>query len=131
MPDKGGKTTIPPDRLALYDKLIATNPAIERKGVSLPYTSANGHMFTFLAADGTLAIRLPPGEREAFLRQHKTTLMQAHGTIMAEYVAVPAALLAKTKMLQPYLELSYAYVQTLKPKPQKRLKTAAKKNSRR
>jgi hypothetical protein len=127
MPAKKVQPAIPHDRLALYDQLIATNPAIERKGVSLPYTSANGHMFTFLAADGTLAIRLPPGEREAFLKKHKTTLMQAHGTVMAEYVAVPAALLAKTKMLQPYLELSYAYVQTLRPKTQKPLKTSAKK----
>ncbi len=91
------------------------------------HTSANGHMFTFLAADGTLAIRLPPGEREAFLKKHKATLMPAHGTVMAEYVAVPAALLAKTKVLQPYLELSYAYVQTLRPKTQKPLKTSAKK----
>lgn len=37
---------IPPDKLALYDKLIATNPEIERKGVTMPYTSVNGHMLT-------------------------------------------------------------------------------------
>lgn len=36
---------------------------------------------------------------------------------MPEYVAVPAALLKKTKELQKYLELSYEYVKTLRPKP--------------
>jgi hypothetical protein len=32
----------------LYAKLIETNPDIELKGVRMPYTSLNGHMFTFL-----------------------------------------------------------------------------------
>ena len=40
---------LPPDKIALYDKLIATNPKIERKGASNPYTSLNGHMFWFLS----------------------------------------------------------------------------------
>jgi hypothetical protein len=31
------------DRVALYDKLIATNPKIERKGAPNPYTSLNGN----------------------------------------------------------------------------------------
>src|SRR5580692_12726071 len=30
------------------DKLIATNPSIERKGDANPYTSLNGNMFTLL-----------------------------------------------------------------------------------
>ena len=34
--------------VALYDKLIATHPAIERKGDANPYTSLNGNMFTLL-----------------------------------------------------------------------------------
>jgi hypothetical protein len=33
---------------ALYDKLIATIPEIERKGDANPYTSLNGNMFTLL-----------------------------------------------------------------------------------
>jgi TfoX/Sxy family transcriptional regulator of competence genes len=57
-------------KLALYEKLVATNPAVERKGVT-----------------------------------------------MAEYVAVPDALLAKTSELKPFFERSYRYIATLKPKP--------------
>ncbi len=33
---------------ALYDKLIATNPKIERRGANNPYTALNGNMFTLL-----------------------------------------------------------------------------------
>jgi TfoX/Sxy family transcriptional regulator of competence genes len=39
---------------------------------------------------------------------------------MKEYVAVPDPLLGKTKELQKYLELSYAYAKRLKPKPTKK-----------
>ena len=40
------KSKIPPEKLELYEKLIATNPTIERKGDVHPYTSLNGHMLT-------------------------------------------------------------------------------------
>jgi hypothetical protein len=29
--------------LELYEKLVATNPKVERKGDTMPYTSLNGH----------------------------------------------------------------------------------------
>jgi TfoX/Sxy family transcriptional regulator of competence genes len=76
-------------------------------------------MFSFLTKTGTLALRLPDEERDAFLKRHKTKLCEQHGTVMKEYVEVPGALLKKTKELQPYFEASYAYVGSLKPKPTK------------
>jgi TfoX/Sxy family transcriptional regulator of competence genes len=103
----------------LYDKLIATNQKIERKGAANPYTSVNGNMFTLLH-QSSLAIRLPEDKRQEFLSRYKTTLFRAYGTVMKEYVAVPDALLKKTKELQKYLEFSYEYAKTLKPKPTKK-----------
>lgn len=114
------KIQIPQDKLDLYDKLIATNPEIERKGVTNPYTSLNGHMFTHLSKEGTLGLRLPKDEREAFLEKYNTTLYEQHGAVMKEYVTVPDDLLQNTDELKPYLDLSYAYVHTLKPKPTKK-----------
>src|SRR5215831_9304462 len=105
------------DKVILYEKLIATNPKIERKGAANPYTSLNGNMFSLLHQSNSLAIRLPEDKREEFLKKYKTTLFKAYGTIMPEYVAVPDSLLKNTKELQKYLDLSYAYVKTLKPKP--------------
>jgi hypothetical protein len=107
----------PPDKVEFYDKLIKTHPKIERQGASIPYTSLNGHMFSYLSASGSLALRLPEDAREAFLQKYKTTLCKAYGVVQKEYVTVPDALLKKTKELQPYLALSYDYVKTLKPKP--------------
>ena len=113
------KSTTAADKVALYDQLIATNPKIERKGAANPYTSLNGNMFILLHS-GSLAIRLPEGERQEFLKKYKTALFKAYGTIMPEYVTVPDTLLANTKELRKYLELSYEYVGTLKPKPTKK-----------
>ena len=61
MPAK--KKVVASDNELFYDKLIATNPKIERKGDANPYTALNGNMFTLLHED-KLAIRLPGDERE-------------------------------------------------------------------
>ena len=105
---------------SLYDKLIATNKTIERKGDTNPYTSFNGHMFTLLLKKETLAIRLAEKEREEFIKKYKTKLMEAYGAVMKEYVEVPDSLLKKTNELKQWLEASFRYVKTLKPKPTKK-----------
>ena len=51
------------------------------------------------------------------MKKYQTTLFEAYGTVMREYVAVPDELLPNTKELKKYLDLSYAYAKTLKPKP--------------
>ena len=103
-----------------YERLIATQPKVERKGAAMPYTSVNGHMFSFLTKAGRLALRLPEQERDAFLKKYDTKLCEQHGTVLKEYVEVPDALLAKTTELKKFFDRSYAYVASLKPKPTKR-----------
>jgi TfoX/Sxy family transcriptional regulator of competence genes len=104
------------DRVALYDKRIATMPKLERKGAANPYTALNGNMFTRLHQSKALAIRLPEEEREKFIKKYKTSLFPAYGAVMKEYVVVPDALLSNTKKLQKYVAKSYEYAKTLKPK---------------
>ncbi|MGA7219637.1 MAG: hypothetical protein WBX38_15060 [Candidatus Sulfotelmatobacter sp.] len=114
------KNTQSPETIALYDKLIATQPEIERKGAANPYTSLNGNMFTMLSPSGKLALRLPADKRDKVLKKYKATLFEAYGAVMKEYVAVPDAFLKNTKELQKYLAISYEYAKTLKPKPGKK-----------
>jgi hypothetical protein len=117
-------------KLTLYERVVATNPAVERKGATMPYTSLNGHMFSVLAKDGTLALRLPGAEKQEFLRKYKTRIWEAYGAVLPEYVVVPDSLLAKTKELKTYFDASYAYVGSLKPKPTTKNKAAKKKATR-
>ncbi len=110
------------ESLAWYDKLVATNPAVERKGATVPYTALNGHMFSYLAKSGHLALRLPADALQGFLKKYKTGLCQEYGVVQKEYAMVPDKLLQKTQELKKYFDLSYAYVSSLKPKPGKKRK---------
>ncbi len=110
------KSEIPPQKLEAYDRLIAAHPEIERKGKTNPYTSVNGHMFTHLDKTGTMGIRLPDDEREAFVEKFQTGPYVQYGAVMRGYATVPDELLQNTEELMPFLEISYAYVRSLKPK---------------
>ena len=123
---------VPAERLAHYEKLVATVPGIPRKGATVPYTSLNGNMFSYLDKSGSLALRLPPEARAAFVAKYHTGPVRPYGVVQPEYVAVPAALLANTAELAPYFAQSVAYAQTLKAKPttgKTAGKTAAKATS--
>lgn len=113
------------DALKHYERLIATRSGVERKGAAMPYTSLNGHMFSFLTKTGKLALRLPPAEREAFLKEYKSKLCEQHGTVLQEYVEVPDALLRKTPELKRFFVVSHAYIASLKPKPTQKKKKSA------
>ena len=45
------------EKLKIYDELVAKCPRFERKGKTMPYTSANGHMFSLLNKAGEIGIR--------------------------------------------------------------------------
>ena len=99
---------------------MAGVPEIVRKGASMPYTSVNGNMFSYLDASGVMALRLSPSDRTAFIERFTTGLHEAYGIVQKEYVSVPSAVLDDTDLLLPYLKSSYAYALTLKVKPAKR-----------
>lgn len=113
--------------LALYEHLVAMIPGVERKGDTMPYTSLNGHMFSVLHKDGTLALRLPASERAAFLKKYRTTLSAQYGSVQPEYVVVPDELLSRTRDLKRYFDMSFAYVGSMKPKPTARKKASSKR----
>jgi hypothetical protein len=115
-------TDPPADKIALYDRLIATNPAVERKGKTNPYTSYNGNMFTHLSPAGVLALRLPEKEIEKFIKKYKAKLAEAYGIVRKDYVEVPDSLLKKTNELKAYFDISYEHVKTLKAKPTTKIK---------
>jgi hypothetical protein len=115
------KSPVPAEKVALYEKLMASPPGVERKGADNPYTAINGNMFSLLLSpEGRLGLRLSKDDREEFLKKYRTGLFLAYGIVMQEYVAVPDALLSRTKELEKYFALSHAYARTLKPKATKK-----------
>ncbi len=111
----------PSEALAAYDAALMTVIGEDHKGAANPYSSLNGNMFSFLGKEGELALRLGKPEREEFIAAYESHLAVSYDTVMKEYVAVPDHMLRN----QPdetarWLQLSYDYAKTLKPKPTKR-----------
>jgi hypothetical protein len=104
-------------KVELYNAMVASFPDAVLKGDTIPYTSLNGHMYSFLSKNDEVALKLPADERIKFIEKYNTKLAENYGIVQKEYVVVPDGLLAKTEELKPYFEMSYKYTASLKPKP--------------
>ena len=104
------------ENLERYDKLLEKCPNIERKGKTVPYTSANGHMFSILNKEGELGIRFSKADQEAFMQKHNTTIFKSHGAVMNGYVLIPEHMLTDLDAVAAYINKSHAYVMSLEPK---------------
>lgn len=104
------------ETLAFYDKLVAENPNFERKGKTVPYTSANGYMFSLMNKDGEFGIRLSKESQKKFMEDHNTGEFRSHGAVMRGYVLIPENLYENTELLSATLEEAYQHVMSLPPK---------------
>ncbi len=118
------------ETLAFYERALDGLPSIEHKGKTTPYTSLNGHMFSFITKEGRLALRLSAKDRESFLKQHKSELCVQHGVVIQEYVVVPVPMLKQTSKLKKHFTRSLAYVGSLKPKATKRKSASGKQTAK-
>ena len=53
-------------KLELYDAAVKSINGLTRKGKTMPYTSANGYMFSLFNKNGQLGIRLSKDEQIIF-----------------------------------------------------------------
>jgi hypothetical protein len=113
------KRTAVPENLDLFEKLMSVIPEIEIKGATMPYTSMNGNMYSFLK-DGQVALRLPEKERQTFLKKFGSSVFEAYGAVMKEYVTITLPMLKRPKDLTGYVKASHAYAKTLKAKAAKK-----------
>lgn len=102
--------------LAIYKEVIDSIDSIELKGKTMPYTSANGHMFSQLNKKGQLGIRLAKEVGEDFITKYNSGEFTSYGSVMKEYVLVTEDLLTKPQVIAEYLIKGYEYVMTLPPR---------------
>ncbi len=110
------------EKLKFYDKLIATNERFERKGKTMPYTSANGYMFSLFNKACEIGIRLSKESQENFKEKHNTTIYKSYGAVMKDYVLIPEHLYDNLGLLAATLNESYEYVMSLPPNTHKKKK---------
>jgi len=104
------------EKLKIYDELVAKCPRFERKGKTMPYTSANGHMFYLLNKDGEIGIRFSKEVQKKYMEDFDTTIYKSYNSIMHGYVLIPDHMLEDLDNVARYLDESYNYVMSLESK---------------
>lgn len=104
------------EKLKIYDALVAKCNRFDRKGKTMPYTSANGYMFSLYNKACEIGIRFNKQDQEAFMKEHDTTIYKSYGAVMRGYVLIPENMWNDLDTLANYLDKSYDYVMSLEPK---------------
>jgi len=116
----GSKYEGPPEALKAYRSAVeASGSGASVKGARNPYASRNGHMFSFLAADGTMALRLSNKLTDEFRSLYDSGDVIQYNATMRGYSSVPSELLADTAALALWFDRSWEWIGTLPAKPTK------------
>ena len=103
-------------KLELYDQIVEKCPRFVRKGKTMPYTSANGHMFSLLNKNGEFGLRFSKPVQEKYIEEFGSSLFISYGAVMRGYVLIPDHMFEDLDKLSEYLNESYDYVMSLEPK---------------
>lgn len=103
-------------KLKIYDSLIGQCPRFERKGKSMIYTSANGHMFSILNKDAEVGIRFSEAVKNKYIAQFNSDVFKSYGATMRGYVLIPDAILDNVELMTALLNESFDYVMSLPSK---------------
>lgn len=107
----------PPAALDHYRSIVDTSATGDTvKGAKNPYTSRNGHMYSFLDPTGLMALRLSDELRDQFAQEYEAAPVEQYGSVMRGYVAIPEALRNDADELRTWLERSHDWIGTLEPK---------------
>jgi len=77
-------------------------------------------MFSFLDADGAMALRLSDELADEFQSQYESGPVIQYNSVMRGYVSVPDSLLADTKTIADWFTKAHDWIGTLPPKPTKK-----------
>ncbi len=104
------------EKLKIYDDLVSRCSRFERKGKTVPYTSANGYMFSLLNKEGEIGIRFSKDVQKKYIEEFSTTIYKSHNAIIHGYVLIPDQMLDDLDRVAGYLDESYDHVMSLPPK---------------
>ena len=111
-----------PEVLEQYTRIVEAVGGLEVKGKANPYTSVNGHMFSFIDKAGIMSVRLEDEMLKKFMEDYDTGPSIQYGATMRGYALVPEELFRDTDTMAGYLKKSFTSVSGLKPNPTKKKK---------
>lgn len=104
------------ERLKVYDNLVAKCSRFERKGKTVPHTSANGYMFSLFNKAGEIGIRFSKEDQKKYIKEFNSGIYKSYNAVMRGYVLIPDEMLKDLDNVANYLNESYDYVMSLDPK---------------
>ncbi len=104
------------EKLALYDSVIDKCDRFNRKGKTMPFTAANGYMFTLLNKAGEIGIRFSKEVQHKYIEKFNTTKYTSYNATMHGYVLIPETILKDLEYVAALMDESYDYVMSLPPK---------------
>ena len=104
------------EKLKVYDQLVAKCDRFERKGKTMPYTSANGYMFSLFNKAAEIGIRFSKEVQQKYIEEFNSTIYTSYNAVMKGYVLIPGEMLKDLDNVAKYLNESYDYVMSLEPK---------------
>lgn len=117
---RGSDYAGPPEALERFRAVVEASGYGDVKGAKNPYTSHNGHMFSFLDAQGSMALHLSKELEAEFRSQYESGPVMQYNSTMRGYSSVPPELLADAEALQEWFNRAWEWIGTLEPKPTKK-----------
>ena len=102
--------------LKIYDELVSMCPRFGRKGKTMPYTSANRHMFSLFNKADEIGIRFSKEVQKKYMETYETTIYKSYNAIMRGYILITEEMLKNLNNVAKLLDESYDYVMSLEPK---------------
>jgi hypothetical protein len=117
----------PVEALEQYRAVVEASGTDQIKGAKNPYTSRNGHMLSFLDAQGVMALHLSAALEAEFRSRHDSGPVVQYGRTMRGYSSIPPDLLEDTDALRDWYHRAWTWIGTLDPKPTKKAAGSASK----
>ena len=82
----------------------------------MPYTSANGHMFSLFNKAGEIGIRFSKEIQKKYMEEYNTTIYKSYNSVMHGYILITKEMLEDLDNVAKLLDESFDYVMSLEPK---------------
>ena len=102
-------------KLKIYNDLVAKCSQFDRKGKTMPYTSANGHMFSLFNKANEIGIRFSKEVQNKYIKKYSTSLYHSYNAVMRGYILISDDMLKDPDNVINLLNESYDYVMSLDP----------------
>ncbi len=82
----------------------------------MPYTSANGHMFSFFNKDNEIGIRFSKEIQKEYMEKYDTIIYKSNNAVMRGYILISNEMMEDLNNVVKLLNESFDYVMSLEPK---------------